>query len=209
MTMNMDHTVADIRERLLARAKREGLATVGYAVLDSPVGPLWVAIGPQGVAAVHFGREPSEPEIRRLVRVFGPGIVPDGKRTSGLRRELDQYFEGKRRTFEVPFDLRGMTPFQARVLRATSRIGYGDLLTYAAVAHKAGNDKASRAAGAAVGSNPIPIVVPCHRVVASDGSLGGYGGGLDVKRHLLAIERAEVPSGGWPKRRSPWEDRRS
>lgn len=208
MTTDMG-PVADARERLLWRAKREGLTTVGYDVLDSPVGPLWIAIGSKGVAAIHFGREPSEPQLRRLVRVFGPGIVPDTKRTSGICRELDQYFEGRRRTFEIPFDLRGITPFQERVLRATSRIRYGDLMTYAAVARKAGNDKAARATGAAVGSNPIPIVVPCHRVVASDGTLCGYGGGLDVKRHLLTLERAEVPSGGWPKRGSPREGRRS
>jgi methylated-DNA-[protein]-cysteine S-methyltransferase len=160
-------------------------------------------MGPEGVASIHFGREPSEAELRRLVRVFGPGIVPDGKRTSQVRRELDQYFEGKRRTFEVPFDLRGITPFQERVLRTTSKIGYGDVMTYAAVARSSGNEKASRAAGGAVGSNPIPIVVPCHRVVASDGTLGGYGGGLEAKRYLLAIERGGgVPPGGWPKHRS-------
>lgn len=206
--MNTD-TIAEARERLLSRAKREGLATVGYDVLDSPVGPLWVAIGPKGVATITFGREPGEPELRRLVRLFGPGIVPDRRRTAPAARELDQYFEGRRRTFDMPFDLRGITPFQGRVLRTTSRIRYGELMTYAAVAHKAGNDRASRAAAAAVGSNPIPIVVPCHRVVASDGTLGGYGGGLDVKRFLLAIERTEVPPGGWPKRGSPREDLRS
>ncbi len=200
MTTHMDETVADIRERLVSRAKREGLATVGYDVFDSPVGPLWVAIGPRGVVTIHYGREPSEWELRRLVRLFGPGIVPDGTRMSSLCRELDQYFEGRRRTFEVTVDLRGLTPFQERVLRATSRVGYGDLTTYADVARRAGNEKASRAAGQAVGSNPIPIVVPCHRVVASDGTLGGYGGGLDAKRRLLALERAEVPPGGWPKR---------
>ena len=197
-----EDVVTDARERLLLRARREGLVTVGYAVLDSPVGPLWVAIGPKGVAAIHFGPEPSDPELRRLVRLFGPGVVPDARRASALARELDQYFEGKRRTFGVEADLRGITPFQERVLRTTSRIGYGELMTYAAIAHKAGNDRASRATGAAVGSNPIPIVVPCHRVVASDGTLGGYGGGLEAKRYLLAIERAEVPPGGWPKRRS-------
>jgi methylated-DNA-[protein]-cysteine S-methyltransferase len=195
----MNDTVVEMRERLVARARREGLASVGYDVVDSPVGPLWVAMGPEGVASIHFGREPSEPELRRLVRVFGPGIVPDRKLTSQAARELDEYFEGKRRAFEIPFDLRGITPFQERVLRTTSRIGYGDVMTYAAVARKAGNEKAFRAAGGAVGSNPIPIVVPCHRVVASDGTLGGYGGGLEVKRYLLAIERAEVPPGGWPK----------
>lgn len=202
MNAQLDHPIAEARERLLARARREGLATVGYDVLDSPVGPLWVAIGPKGVAAIHFGREPGEWELRRLVRLFGPGIVPDRERTSGAARELDQYFAGRRRTFEIAFDLRGLTPFQERVLRTTSRIHYGELMTYRAVAHKAGNDKASRATGAAVGSNPIPIVVPCHRVVASDGTLGGYGGGLEVKRYLLAIERGDVPPGGWPKRGS-------
>jgi methylated-DNA-[protein]-cysteine S-methyltransferase len=199
----MDDTVADMRERLVSRAKREGLATVGYDVFDSPVGPLWVAMGPQGVATIHYGREPSEWELRRLVRLFGPGIVPDGARMSALCRELAEYFEGRRKTFEVAVDLRGLTPFQERVLRATSRVGYGDLTTYASVARRAGNEKASRAAGGAVGSNPIPIVVPCHRVVASDGTLGGYGGGLEVKRRLLALERGGgVPPGGWPKRRS-------
>jgi len=192
----------EARERLLSRAKREGLATVGYGVFESPIGPLWVATGPKGVAGIHFGREPDEWELRRLIRLFGPGIVPDARRNAPLYRELDQYFARRRRTFGVPFDLRGLTPFQERVLRTTSRIGYGDLMTYAAVAHRSGNHRASRATGAAVGSNPIPIVVPCHRVVASDGTLGGYGGGLDVKRYLLAIERSEVPSGGWPKRGS-------
>lgn len=197
-----DRVVSDVRERLVVRARREGLASVGYDVLDSPVGPLWVAVGPRGVATIHFGAEPSDAELRRVVRLFGAGIVPDRRRAAPLARELDEYFAGRRRAFETPFDLRGITPFQERVLRALTRVGYGDLTTYAAVARRAGNDRASRAAGAAVGMNPIPIVVPCHRVVASDGTLGGYGGGLDAKRYLLAIERAEVPPGGWPKRGS-------
>lgn len=191
--------IALARERLASRARREGLATVGYDVIDSPVGPLWVAMGPKGVSTIHFGREPSGWELRRLIRLFGPGLVPERKRPSALARELDQYFAGRRRTFDVAVDLRGLTPFQERVLRSTSRIAYGDLATYRSIALAAGNERASRAAGAAVGSNPIPIVVPCHRVVASDGTLGGYGGGLEVKRRLLALERGEVPSGGWPK----------
>jgi methylated-DNA-[protein]-cysteine S-methyltransferase len=111
-------------------------------------------------------------------------------------------FAGRRRTFDVAVDLRGLTPFQERVLRSTSRIAYGDLATYKTIALAAGNERASRATGAAVGSNPIPIVVPCHRVIASDGTLGGYGGGLAVKRRLLALERGEVPEGGWPKHRA-------
>ncbi len=197
-----DDLVAQARERLAFRARREGLAVVGYGVVDSPAGPLWVAVGPRGVSTIHFGVEPSGGELRRLVRLFGPGIVPDRARTSALARELDQYFAGRRRTFGVAFDLRGLTPFQQRVLRSTSRIAYGDLATYKTIARGAGNERASRAAGAAVGSNPIPIVVPCHRVVASDGTLGGYGGGLDLKRRLLALERGEVPAGGWPKKRA-------
>lgn len=197
-----DEAIAEARERLAFRARREGLAAVGYAVIDSPVGPLWVAMGPTGVSTIHFGREPSGWELRRLVRLFGPGIVPDRRRASPLARELDQYFAGRRRAFGIPFDLRGLTPFQERVLRSTSRIAYGDLATYKTIARRAGNDRASRATGAAVGSNPIPIVVPCHRVVASDGTLGGYGGGLDLKRRLLALERGEVPAGGWPKKRA-------
>ncbi len=200
-TMTED-LLADARARLAFRAEREGLAAVGYDVIDSPVGLLWVAVGPKGVSTIHYGREPSAWELRRLIRLFGPGIVPDRRRAAPVARELDQYFEGRRRTFDIPVDLRGLTPFQERVLRRTSRIAYGELATYKVVARAAGNERASRAAGAAVGTNPIPIVVPCHRVVASDGTLGGYGGGLDVKRRLLALERAEVPAGGWPKRRS-------
>ncbi len=193
--------VADARERLLSRARREGLATVAYDVLDSPLGPLWVALGPRGVTAIAYRDEPDERDLRRLVRVFGPGIVPDRRRLVPIARELDQYFEGRRTRFDVPFDLAGLTPFQQKVLRATARVRYGQLTTYATVARRAGNERASRAAGGAIGSNPIPIIVPCHRVIASDGSLGGYGGGLDVKRRLLALERGEVPEGGWPSRR--------
>lgn len=202
MSATTTDLLADARERLAFRAEREGLAAVGYDILDSPVGPLWVAVGPKGVSTIHYGREPSAWELRRLIRLFGPSIVPDRRRAAPVARELDQYFEGRRRTFDVPIDLRGLTPFQERVLRRTSRIAYGHLVTYKVVARAAGNERASRAAGGAVGTNPIPIVVPCHRVVASDGTLGGYGGGLDVKRRLLAMERGEVPAGGWPKRRS-------
>ncbi|HZC31163.1 MAG TPA: hypothetical protein VE261_06555, partial [Gaiellaceae bacterium] len=118
----MDDLVAEARERLAFRAAKEGLVDATYGILDSPVGPLWVAVGPKGVSAIHFGREPSAWEMRRLVRLFGPGIVPDARRTTPLERELDQYFAGRRRTFNVPVDLRGLTPFQERVLRRTSRI---------------------------------------------------------------------------------------
>ena len=190
--MTMDAALGEARERLLARAKKEGLATVGYDVLGSPLGPLWVAIGPKGVTTIHYGAEPSEVELRRLVRVYGPGVVPDPKRSSLLARELDQYFNGKRHDFDIAVDLSGLTPFQTRVLAATAKIPFGAVSTYQQIARRAGNEKASRAAGGALNQNPIPIVVPCHRVVGSNGALVGYAGGLDTKRRLLAIEGADL-----------------
>ena len=188
----MDTVIGEARERLLVRAKREGLATIGYDVLASPLGPLWVAIGPKGVTTIHYGDEPSDSELRRLVRMYGPGVVPDRTRSSALARELDEYFRGRRREFDIEVDLSGLTPFQTRVLSATAKIPFGAVSTYGTVAKRAGNAKASRAAGGALNHNPIPIVVPCHRVVGANGALVGYAGGLDVKRKLLAIEGADV-----------------
>jgi methylated-DNA-[protein]-cysteine S-methyltransferase len=190
--MTMDMVIGEARERLLAKAKKEGLTTVGYDVIGSPLGPLWVAIGPKGVTTIHYGGEPSEGELRRLVRVYGPGVVPDHRRSSALARELDEYFTGTRRAFDIDVDLSGLTPFQTKILAATAKIPFGSVSTYQAVARKAGNEKASRAAGGALNQNPIPIVVPCHRVVGSNGSLVGYAGGLDVKRRLLALEGADI-----------------
>ena len=196
----MNDLVTAAREHLVARARREGLATVGYRVIDSPLGPLWVAIGPRGVLAIHYGAAPSPLELARIVRAYGPGILPDERRADPLARELDQYFAGKRKSFDVPVDLSPLTEFQRRVLRATAAVDFGSVSTYARVAARAGSDRASRAAGQALGANPIPIVVPCHRILASDGSLGGYSGGLYAKRRLLQLERGEIPSGGWPNR---------
>jgi methylated-DNA-[protein]-cysteine S-methyltransferase len=201
MNAGSPDVIADARERLIARARREHLVTLGYSVLDSPLGPLWTAVGPRGVATISYGHEPDARELRRLVAVFGPGIVPDRKRTDQLARELDQYFAGKRREFDIPADLTGLTPFYRAILKATARVPYGQVITYAVAARRAGNERASRAAGGALSSNPIPIVVPCHRVVATDGTLGGYAGGLDAKRRLLSLERGEAPEGGWPSKR--------
>ena len=190
--------VADARERLVARARREGLETVGYRIVDSPLGPLWVAVGPRGLLNIHYGAEPSPLELRRIVRSYGPGVLPDAGRVDDVARELDEYFNGKRRAFDLTVDLSPLTSFQRKVLTVTARVPYGELITYAKVAHNTGNDRAYRAAAGAIGDNPIPIVVPCHRVVASDGTLGGYAGGLDAKRRLLQLERGAVPPGGWP-----------
>ena len=196
----MNVQLAETREHLLARARREGLETVGYRVVDSPLGPLWIAVGPKGVLAIHYGGEPSAAELARIVRTYGPGLLPDARRVDPVARELDQYFGGTRRRFDIAVDLTPLTEFQRRILSATARVAFGEVSTYAKVATQAGSERASRAAGQALGANPIPIVVPCHRILASDGTLGGYAGGLDAKRRLLGLERREVPAGGWPKR---------
>jgi len=196
----VNELMVDARERLVSRAKREGLETVGYGVAESPLGPLWIAVGPKGVVAIHYGAEPANTELARIVRTYGPGLLPDAKRSDPVARELDQYFAGKRKSFDVAVDMSTLTDFQRRILSATARVGFGDVSTYARVAAKAGNEKASRAAGQALGSNPIPILVPCHRILASDGSLGGYAGGLKAKRRLLRLERGDVPGGGWIRR---------
>ena len=193
----MNDLMTDARERLLRRARRDGLETVGYRVIDSPLGSLWIAVGPKGVLAIHYGAEPSRSELARIVRAYGPGVLPDMRRVDGVARELDQYFAGRRRSFDVAVDLTALTEFQRRVLRATAAVPFGDVSTYARVASRAGSDKAMRAAGQALGANPIPIVVPCHRILASDGTLGGYAGGLDAKRRLLSLERGAAPEGGW------------
>lgn len=193
----MIELILDSRERLLARARRDGLETVGYGVVDSPLGPLWIAVGPKGVLSIHYGPAPSHAELARIVRTYGPGVLPDPRRADPVARQLDQYFNGKRKTFDIEVDLSPLTPFQRRILGATARVAYGEVATYAKVAAKAGNERASRAAGAALGANPVPIVVPCHRILASDGTLGGYAGGLPAKRVLLQLERGTVPSGGW------------
>ena len=137
---------------------------------------------------IHYGAEPSPLELRRIVRAYGPGVLPDARRVDDVARELDQYWSGKRRAFDVAVDLSPLTAFQRKVLTVTARVPYGDLITYAQVAHKTGNDNAYRAAAGAIGDNPVPIVVPCHRVLHAGGGLGGYTGGLDRKRFLLGLE---------------------
>ena len=192
-----DEILAQSRERLLSRARRDGLEVVGYRVVDSPLGPLWIAVGPKGVLVINYGKDPNAADLARVVRAYGPGLLPDARRADPLARQLDQYFERKRKVFDLAVALSPLTDFQRRILGATARVGYGDVATYAKVAAKAGNERAFRAAGAALGANPVPIVVPCHRILASDGTLGGYAGGLAAKRVLLELERGSVPPGGW------------
>jgi methylated-DNA-[protein]-cysteine S-methyltransferase len=177
--------------RLLARVQREELADVRYAPVDSPFGELLAAVSRKGLLRLAFPEESMDSVLERIARSVSPRIVESPPAVEELQRELDEYFEGYRRAFEVPLDrslIRG--PFGQRVLEATAEIPFGGVLSYTEVATEAGSPRASRAAGNALGSNPIPIVIPCHRVLHRGGGLGGYGGGLPRKRWLLELEGA-------------------
>lgn len=175
-------------ERLIARATDERLVDVALGETDSPIGRLLVAVTRRGLAAIVFDGEDRDAVLERLALELSPRIVTSPAITDEVRRELDEYFEGTRRRFEVRVDRRLMHPFAKEVLAATSRVRYGRLATYGQIAVRIGRPTAARAVGAALGSNPIPIVVPCHRVIGASGRLTGYSGGLERKERLLALE---------------------
>jgi methylated-DNA-[protein]-cysteine S-methyltransferase len=177
---------------LIAAASAAGLLDVAYATLDSPVGKLLLAVTPQGLVRLAYleGGEDEADVLEQLATKVSPRVLAAPARLDDPRRELDQYFAGRRRDFDLPLDWQLTRGFARRVLEATSRIPYGSTTTYKSVAAEAGNERAFRAAGNALGSNPIPIIVPCHRILHSGGGLGGYTGGLDRKRVLLAVEGA-------------------
>jgi methylated-DNA-[protein]-cysteine S-methyltransferase len=176
--------------RLTRRIAEEDLADVSYAPVDSPFGPLLVAATKRGLVKLAFPEEDVDGVLERLAQRVSPRIVAADAQLDPVRRELDQYFAGHRRGFALPLDWTLVGPFGRRVLGVTAEIPYGGVLSYAEVAAEAGSPRGSRAAGNALGANPIPIVVPCHRVLRSGGALGGYGGGLDRKRFLLELEGA-------------------
>jgi methylated-DNA-[protein]-cysteine S-methyltransferase len=178
-------------ERAVATAHALGLTDVSYAFEPSPVGDLLVAVTPRGLIRLAYNAEERSDQIlEELARRVSPRVVEAPGALDVVRRELDEYFEGKRTNFDIPIDWRLHDGFSRRVLRATARIPFGKVLTYADVAAKAGSPRAYRAAGNALGSNRMPIVVPCHRVVASGGKLGGYTGGIERKEYLLELEGA-------------------
>lgn len=176
--------------RLGARIAREGLADIEFAPVDSPFGTLYGAMTRRGLVRLAFPEESLDGFLERLATRLSPRIVEVPGALDPVRRELDEYFAGARRKFEIALDWALITPFARRVLRKTAAIPYGGHLSYAEVATEAGSPRGARAAGNALGSNPIPIVIPCHRVLHSGGGLGGYGGGLDRKRYLLELEGA-------------------
>ena len=174
---------------LLERAQSEGLLDVAYATLDSPLGPLIVASTPAGVVRVAYASYSSADEVLEgLAAKLSPRVLEAPARLDPLRRELDEYFEGRRTSFDVPIDWSLTRGFTRGVLQATARIPFGEVGTYSSVAGEAGSPRAVRAAGNALGANPMPVVVPCHRVLRTGGALGGYTGGIERKEFLLRLE---------------------
>src|SRR3954447_10804427 len=178
-------------EQVAPRASDEGLLDVAYTTVDTPVGPVVVAATKRGLVRVALPGVPLDNVLEQLAEDISPRVIAYPRRLDEARRELGQYFDGKRQRFELPLDWSlSHAGFYRRVLRATAKVPYGEVITYAEAAERAGNPRAFRAAGSAVGSNPIPIVVPCHRVVRAGGDIGDYGGGPEMKRFLLELEHA-------------------
>jgi methylated-DNA-[protein]-cysteine S-methyltransferase len=184
---------ADAARRLSERAAAEGLADVSYAPVDSPFGTLHAAVTRRGLVRLAFPEESVDSVLEALAQQISPRIVEAPAPLDPVKRELDDYFAGRRRQFDLALDWTLITPFGRRVLKMTAAIPYGGHLSYAEIAAEAGSPRGARAAGNALGSNPIPIVIPCHRVLRAGGVLGGYGGGLDRKRFLLELEGALTP----------------
>ena len=182
--------LATLRTRLAAGAEREGLVDVAVRDVDSPFGALLVAATTAGVVRIAFAREGRDDVLAGLAEDVSPRVLALPGRLDPVARQLDEYFAGSRRSFDVPLDLRLATGFRRTVLRRLPRIAYGTTATYAAVAATAGAPRAVRAAASACSHNPLPLVIPCHRVVRSDGTLGGYLGGMEAKAALLALESA-------------------
>ena len=182
--------LAGLQARLAAAAERDGLLDIAYSIVDSPVGPLLMAATEQGLLRVAYAREDHDAVLQYLADKVSPRILHAPARLDAAARELDEYFAGIRRTFDVPLDWRLAAGFRSTVLHHLPDIAYGQTASYATVAALAGSPKAVRAVGTACAKNPLPVVVPCHRVVRSDGAMGGYLGGPEAKRLLLDLEAA-------------------
>jgi methylated-DNA-[protein]-cysteine S-methyltransferase len=179
-----------LHARLAAAADQDGILDVAYRTIDTPVGRLLLAATGQGLVRVAYELEGHDLVLEELAGKVSPRVLQAPARLEGAARELEEYFAGRRSRFDVPLDFRLSHGFRRTVLSQLTEIGYGRTASYAAVAAAAGNPRAVRAVGSACRTNPLPVVVPCHRVVRSDGTLGQYAGGAEVKRALLALEAA-------------------
>jgi methylated-DNA-[protein]-cysteine S-methyltransferase len=198
MTISPDHlaspddavTLSRLRDRLGIAAEAAGLLDVAYTTVDSPVGPLLLAATQHGLVRVAYGVEDHDRVLDTLSHRISPRVLRAPRRLDAAARELDEYFGGRRRVFDLPLDLSLSTGFRQLVQRYLPGIGYGQTRTYGQVAELVGNPRAVRAVGTACATNPLPVVVPCHRVLRADGAVGGYIGGSDTKKALLRLEAA-------------------
>jgi len=179
----------ELDTRFRAAAAAEGLLDVAYDVVESPVGELFVGVSDRGLCVISYEAD-LDLQVERLARGFGSRVLRSPRPVDSARRQLDEYFAGKRKRFDLDVDLRLARDFGRTVLEELGRVPFGEVTTYGALAAKAGKPKAARAVGTIMNRNPIPIVLPCHRVVGANGSLVGYAGGLERKQTLLRLEGA-------------------
>jgi methylated-DNA-[protein]-cysteine S-methyltransferase len=180
-----------LRARLAAAAEADGILDVAYRTLDTPVGPLLLAATGQGLVRVAYPNQGHDAVLQALADRISPRVLHAPARLDPVARQLDDYFAGRRRRFDLPLDWRLSTGFRSTVLHhLATDVVYGRTASYAALATLAGNPRAVRAVGTACATNPLPVVVPCHRVVRSDGAIGNYAGGVEAKRTLLELEAA-------------------
>jgi len=183
---NVSH---ELDTRFRAAAADQGLLDVAYDVIESPLGDLFVGVSDRGLCVISYEADP-DAQVERLARGFGSRVLRSPRPVNPARRQLDEYFEGKRRRFDLEVDLRLTRDFGRTVLEELGRVPFGEVTTYGALAAKAGKPRAARAVGTIMNRNPLPIVLPCHRVVGANGSLVGYAGGLERKQTLLRLEGA-------------------
>lgn len=189
---NVDEAVnRHLHDRLIANAERAGILDVAYRTLDTPVGSLLLAATEKGLVRVAFATEDHASVLASLADRISPRILQAPRRLDPAAREIDEYFGGRRHGFDLPLDFSLSRGFRRLVLAHLRDIGYGETTSYAALAAAAGSPKAARAVGTACATNPLPVVVPCHRVVRGDGAIGQYAGGVEVKKALLALEASD------------------
>lgn len=180
---------ADLDHRFREAAARSGLLDAAFDTIDSPLGELFVAVTDRGILRISFDSDPAE-QVERIARLAGGAVLRAPRAVDEARAELEEYFDHRRRAFDLAVDLRGATAFTERVLQELARVPYGHTATYGELAARAGRPQAARAVGMVMNRNPIPIVLPCHRIVGASGDLVGYAGGLARKVELLRLEGA-------------------
>ena len=185
----MNPVSADLDRKFRDAAVSQGLLDVAYDLVDTPIGTLLIAATDRGLCRIAYDAD-ADQEVERLARSFGVRVLRSASPIDPARRQLDEYFEGHRQHFELPLDIDSLAEFNRRVLHELARVPYGEVVTYGELAARSARPRAARAVGTVMNRNPLPIVLPCHRVIGSTGKLVGYGGGLERKEALLRLEGA-------------------